>query len=94
MTQMSVFQLWVWIIHIVFSHKHAKWYNIPIHIIAVACTLLYNSIRGKFVHYVNVIVYAKYSSRHGFDCYGVYYVGDENRVLLFEKNSSRNIITS
>ena len=32
---MSVFQLQVLTIHIVFPYKHAKWYNIPIPIIVV-----------------------------------------------------------
>ena len=61
-TQISVFELLVWTIHIAFCYKHTKWYNIPIPIIIVACTLLYYRIIGKFGHYVHVIVYDRYSS--------------------------------
>ena len=46
---MAMFQLQVWTINIKFSYKHAKWYNIPIPIIAVACTPLYYYMIGKFV---------------------------------------------
>ena len=42
--------------------KHAKGCHISIPIIVVASTLLYYYIIGKFVHYVHVIFYDRYSN--------------------------------